>query len=122
MFYSQALAYKKSKDRVKGAPFYTRCGYEKYLLINAECVLLYFIFSIALEQKKTPTLNGNEFIIFKDKIQDCIVNFSRFSKRSDDLWLKVVEFVFKRTGGIKVKEVDYENDKAEEKSKRSSRK
>lgn len=44
-YYSKAVAYKKSKDRVKGvAPFYTRCGYEKYLLINAECILLYFIF------------------------------------------------------------------------------
>ncbi|CAL6010026.1 Conserved_hypothetical protein [Hexamita inflata] len=109
-YYAKAVEFKKTKDRTKGvAPFYKRCGYEMRLIQNAEKVLLYFIFSLVLAQKQKPQLFGSEFVIFKDKVQDCIVRFEGFNaSRTDELWTAVNAFVEKRTGGIKIEEVNYE--------------
>lgn len=47
------MEYKKSKDRVKGvAAHYKRCGYESYLMVNTEAIVLYYIMRIILSRQR----------------------------------------------------------------------
>ena len=115
-FFEKALAYKKQNNRVKGVnPVYRRCGYEQLLMNNVECVLLYFIMVLIIKKdlkESSLEFTGTEFVVFKDKIQDCLINFRQFQKEveNDQLWIAVKEFVAKRTGGVKVVKVTYDDE------------